>query len=135
VRNLTIAHRAESAAVEGSAASLRRALTALVDNAVDHAETQVTISVFTRGRRVDVEVSDDGPGIPREQVPRLFERFTTLRSESSSTDARRHYGLGLALVADVAASHQGRVAVADRADGQPGAVFTLTLPGHRSAGP
>ena len=84
------------------------------------------------GRRVDIEVSDDGPGIPTELVPRLFDRFTSVRTESPPPDGRRHYGLGLALVADVAANHQGRVAAARRHDGQPGAVFTLTLPGHRA---
>jgi signal transduction histidine kinase len=125
---LTVAHLATAATVKGAPGSLRRAVTALLDNAVGHASTAVTIAVRTRGRRVEIEVSDDGPGIPQEIAPRLFDRFSSLRTESSVPDGRRHYGLGLALVADVAANHQGRVAVADRTDEGPGAVFTLTLP-------
>jgi signal transduction histidine kinase len=122
------------ATVEGSPASLRRALTALLDNAVSHARSAVTISVRTSGRRVEIEVSDDGPGIPDDVAPRLFDRFSSVRTESSTVDGRRHYGLGLALVADVAANHHGRVAVSDRADGEQGAVFTLTLPTRSSSG-
>ena len=118
------------AAVEGAPGSLRRAITALVDNAVSHASSEVTIAVRTSGRHVQIEVGDDGPGIPQEIAPRLFDRFSTMRTEASTPDGRRHYGLGLALVADVAANHQGRVEVADRGDGRSGAVFTLTLPAH-----
>jgi two-component system OmpR family sensor kinase len=132
---LRTGQRSGAVMVEGSPPSLRRALTALVDNAVDHAATEVTISAYKRGRRVDIEVRDDGPGILTDLAPRLFDRFTGLRSESPSVDGRRHYGLGLALVADVAANHHGRIAVAHRQDGQHGAVFTLTLPVHRAARP
>jgi two-component system OmpR family sensor kinase len=122
------------ATVEGSQASLRRAVTALLDNAVSHARSAVTISVRASGRRVEIEVSDDGPGIPEDVAPRLFDRFSSMRTESTAADGRRHYGLGLALVADVAANHQGRVAVTDRVDGERGAVFTLTLPARSSRG-
>ena len=79
---------------------------------------------------MQIEVGDDGPGIPQEIAPRLFDRFSTMRTETPTPEGRRHYGLGLALVADVAANHQGRVEVSDRADGRSGAVFTLTLPAH-----
>jgi signal transduction histidine kinase len=132
---LSTGARSGAAEVEGSATSLRRALTALVDNAVDHASTSVVISVRTHRRRVDIVVHDDGPGIPEDVAPRLFDRFTSVRAETPGPDGRRHYGLGLALVADVAASHHGRVAVANRDDGQPGAVFTLSLPGRRVTRP
>ena len=128
---LTVVDAAAGAAVEGSPASLRRALMALLDNAVTHAMSAVTISVRTSGRQVEIEVSDDGPGIPPAIAPRLFDRFSTLRTEAAVPEGRRHYGLGLALVADVAANHQGRVSVAGREDGGSGAVFTLTLPVHR----
>ena len=123
-----------TAAVQGSFASLRRAITALLDNAVSHAASTVDVTVRASGHHVEIEVSDDGPGIPKDVAPRMFDRFSSMRADPSTTGDRRHYGLGLALVADVAANHQGRVSVADRADGQHGAVFTLTLPTiHRRA--
>jgi signal transduction histidine kinase len=82
-----------------------------------------------RGRReVRVRVADDGPGIPTEVAPRVFERFTSTRSERPDAGGRRHYGIGLALVADVAAAHGGGVTAGDRADGRPGAELVLTLP-------
>ena len=128
---LTVADPASGAKVEGSPASLRRALIALVDNAVGHARSTVAIAVRAHGRRVEIEVSDDGPGIPADLAPRLFERFSGLRSETGPPEEPRHYGLGLALVADVAANHDGRVDVANHPDGRAGAVFTLSLPAHR----
>jgi len=127
---LEVADTPTSATVEGSPASLRRALTALLDNAVSHANSAVRIAVRTSGRHVEIDVTDDGPGIPQEIAPRLFDRFSSLRAESPAADGHRHYGLGLALVADVAANHQGRVVVVNREDGETGAVFTLSLPVH-----
>ena len=114
--------------VEGVPTSLRRAVTALVDNAIGHAQSRVEVTVDRRRGDVRVLVADDGPGIPTEVAPRLFERFTSARVEPETSEGRRHYGIGLALVADVAAAHDGRVTAGDRTDGRPGAVLTLTLP-------
>lgn len=128
---LTVADPPSAAQVDGSPASLRRALTALVDNAVGHARSAVAIAVRTNEGRVEIAVSDDGPGIPTDLAPRLFERFSGQRSDPVTPDGQRHYGLGLALVADVAANHDGRVAVTNHPNGQAGAVLTLSLPEHR----
>jgi two-component system, OmpR family, sensor kinase len=112
--------------VRGSETSLRRAVIALVDNALDHATTAVTVEVSTDHGVCRVAVADDGPGIDEEVLPRMFQRFASAREPDSG---RRHYGLGLALVADVASAHGGGVEAGPRADG-PGAVLTLTLPLH-----
>ncbi|WP_067429688.1 sensor histidine kinase [Nocardioides jensenii] len=125
---LTVTPGASGPAIEGSSSALRRALLALLENAVGHARSAVVIAVRASADRVDIQVTDDGPGIPKDVAPRLFDRFSSHRAEAPVPGAPRHYGLGLALVADVAANHQGRVAVANRTDGQSGAVFTLTLP-------
>jgi signal transduction histidine kinase len=60
----------------------------------------------------------------------MFERFTSLRDDTHPREGRRHYGIGLALVADVAAAHHGTVSAQNRDDGGSGAVLTLTLPAH-----
>jgi signal transduction histidine kinase len=116
------------AVVEGVPTSLRRAATALVDNAIGHARSRVEVTVQRARKEVRVLVADDGPGIPTAVIPHVFERFTSDRVEPETDGGRRHYGLGLALVADVAAAHDGRVTAGDRTDGCPGAVLTLTLP-------
>jgi signal transduction histidine kinase len=113
------------APVWGSEAGLRRAVTAVVDNAVRHAATSVTASVRLAGRRVVVEIADDGPGIDAAMLPRVFERFAT--ADAGRTPATRRYGIGLALVADVIARHGGTVDARNRSEG--GAAVTLSLPG------
>lgn len=99
----------------------------MVDNALDHARAEVVIDVQEGRGSCRIEVTDDGPGIDAAVLPRLFERFATARGAGS---ARRHYGIGLALVADVAAAHVGQVGVGTAAGGS-GAVLTLTLPSAR----
>jgi two-component system OmpR family sensor kinase len=70
-----------------------------------------------------VDVQDDGPGIPQELLPRVFERFA--RGDSSRSRASGSTGLGLAIVQAVAAAHGGAVTV----DSLPGrTVFTVHLP-------
>ena len=113
--------------VAGVAPALRRAVTALVDNALDHAVDRVDVRVGTRGGTASVTIADDGPGIAESAQPRIFDRFTSDRDIAAPL-ARRHYGLGLALVADVAAAHDGSVSAANRQGGSSGAVLTLTLP-------
>jgi signal transduction histidine kinase len=122
-KTLTVTGEA-SAVVLGSESSLRRAVLALVDNALDHATSAVEVDVGKSRSTCHVDVSDDGPGIDAEVLPRVFERFASARQPDAE---RRHYGLGLALVADVASAHGGKVA-AGRRTGGPGAVLTLTLP-------
>ncbi len=93
-----------------SPVALRRAVTALVDNALDHAASNVEVVVRATAKEVSVVVSDDGPGIPPEQEGRVFARFASGRA-GTGADGRRHYGLGLALVAEVAHQHGGEVHV------------------------
>lgn len=114
----------ESARVSGSAPALRRAVVALVDNAVRHARTQVSVSIQHRGGSVHIDVADDGHGIDSELAPHLFLRFVAGRP--TPADQRRRYGLGLAIVNDIAVTHGGHVELVDH-DG-PGAVLRLHLP-------
>ncbi|TNC21837.1 sensor histidine kinase [Amycolatopsis alkalitolerans] len=109
--------------IHGSAAALRRALNALLDNAIRHARGAVTVSVRA-GREVIAEVADDGPGIDPALIPSLFTRFATGTTEDDRP--RRRYGLGLALVSEIAARHGGSVSA--RNAEPAGAVFRLTLP-------
>lgn len=109
--------------VRGSPVALTRALTALVDNAVRHARRSVTVAVHADGGRAVLDVTDDGDGVDPASVPRLFERFST--GARPGDPGRRRYGIGLALVAEIAAAHHGRVELVPT---PTGATFRLTLP-------
>jgi two-component system OmpR family sensor kinase len=72
---------------------------------------------------VQLSVTDDGPGIPEDLLPDLFERF--VRGDSSRSHAAGSTGLGLAIVEAVVTAHQGTVSVTSR----PGRTsFTIVLP-------
>ena len=109
--------------VLGSAAGLRRALLALVDNAVRHAASTVTITVGKQAGKAVLDVHDDGEGIDPRMLPRLFERFA---SSAEPTGQRRRYGIGLALVSEIADRHGGAVSASTGDSG--GATLRLTLP-------
>ena len=106
---------------------LRRAVDNLLMNVLVHtpARTVGTITATTAGDRVAIEVSDDGPGVPPEALPHIFERF--YRAGSQGT---RGSGLGLAIAAEIAAAHGG---TAEAARAFPrGLRIRLSLPGYAS---
>ncbi|GHG64442.1 two-component sensor histidine kinase [Streptomyces capoamus] len=115
----------EPAPVSADAARLQQVLVNLLGNARTHtpAGTTVTARVRRRGPWMCVDVEDDGPGIPAELLPHVFERFA--RGDSARSRATGSTGLGLAIVQAVAAAHGGAVTV----DSVPGrTVFTVHLP-------
>lgn len=121
-------HPSEPAAItSGTPAALSRAVTALIDNALAHAATRVDVEVTQGKPGMTVCVSDDGPGIARAVLPRMFERFAGDRSHEGS--GRRHYGLGLALVNEIVTRHGGTVAATNRPAPAHGAILTVTVPG------
>lgn len=124
-----VAALAHGPAVDVVPVALRRAVTALIDNAIDHASAEVVVALSFGRRSALIEVTDDGPGIEGEVMPRIFERFGGHRVEGvPDPDGRRHFGIGLALVADVAAAHGGAVDVVGRVDGRRGSTFRLRIP-------
>lgn len=92
----------------------------LVDNALSHtpAGTAVTLSVNAVKHGVVLTVSDDGPGIPSDELPRVFDRFHT-------GDKTGGTGIGLAIAQELATAMDGTLAVASGAEGT---TFTLRLP-------
>jgi signal transduction histidine kinase len=109
--------------VDGDADGLRRMIRNLLDNAVRHAFSGVSISVSGSARRVVLSVVDDGPGIPAADHDRVFDRFTRLDS-ARSADAGGS-GLGLAIVRDLVRAHGGSVVLGDA---EPGLRATVRLP-------
>ena len=101
----------------GDADAIRRVLTNLVHNALEHGSLTVHVRLQARRREVRVHVADRGPGIPAEQLEHLFERRL-------SDDSPR--GRGLPIVDALVRAMGGRVGV--RTQVGVGTVFTVTLP-------
>ncbi len=115
----------ESVTVDGDAARLHQVLTNLLANGRAHTPpgTTVTTSVRVSGDAVLLSVADDGPGIPPDLLPDVFDRFA--RGDTSRSRAAGSTGLGLSIVAAVVESHRGSVEVMSR----PGrTAFTVRLP-------
>ncbi|MEU8204363.1 ATP-binding protein [Streptosporangium sp. NPDC049046] len=98
--------------VMGSAGQLRRLVANLVDNAVRHAGSTVTVRLAVDGGEAVLDVRDDGPGIPAEHHEAVFDRFTRL-DEARDRDAGGA-GLGLAIARDIAVRHGGSLRVAGK---------------------
>ncbi len=120
--------------VVGDSARLHQVLTNLLTNARVHTAPGTAVSVALRTgpsptQEVVIEVADEGPGIPPELLPHIFERFA--RADSSRSRTAGSTGLGLAIVSAVVAAHGGSVNVHSR----PGStVFAVRLPATPSTG-
>ncbi|MGQ7606976.1 ATP-binding protein, partial [Streptococcus suis] len=95
----------------GDADELARVIENLIENAVKYGGGHVGVSLSREedprlGRRIVLSVTDDGPGIPPEHIPRLTERF--YRVDVASSRARGGTGLGLAIVKHSLNRHRGR---------------------------
>lgn len=109
-------------------ASLRRAVSNLIDNAIHHAANgkqpgAIELALHGYTTSVAIEVRDRGPGIPAEEAGRLLRPFTRLDSARSNLSGA---GLGLAIVDRIARQHAGRIELLSREGG--GLVARITLP-------
>ena len=98
----------------------------LVENAIKYTPYGTSIRIVAKKKKkaVAVSVIDDGPGIPKEIKPRVFDMFYT--GENKIADSRRSLGLGLALCKSIINAHGGEITLTDN---QPqGCNFTFTLP-------
>ena len=113
--------------VAADADGLRTVLRNLLDNAVKYAlpgGAPVELSLRREGEAVVLRVKDDGPGIPEEDLPRIFEPFFRVdRSRSRKTGG---YGLGLGICKRIVEAHGGRIEAANNPG--RGASLTVTLP-------
>jgi two-component system, OmpR family, sensor kinase len=120
----------QPAVVEASRDEIHRLTINLLENALRHtpAGTQISVRTSSAGDQAMLVVQDNGPGVPPELAPRLFERFVR-----GAGDRGGSFGLGLAIVRAVAESHGGTVTLESVQEGS-GARFVVRLPAYRSAG-
>lgn len=104
---------------------IMQVLSILLDNAAQHTPSPGTIELeLTRQRnRVQLRVSDSGPGVPEGEKKKIFQRF--YRSEAARSN-REHFGLGLSIASEIVKRHGGKIWVQDAAMG--GAEFVVELP-------
>jgi two-component system sensor histidine kinase KdpD len=99
----------------------------LVDNAIKYtpSDSEIHISVTDHGKMLQVEIADNGPGVPDEEKEKIFERFHVAQ-QNGIVDSRRSLGLGLSLCRAIVMAHGGEIHVVDNIP--HGARFQFTLP-------
>jgi two-component system sensor histidine kinase TctE len=113
---------AAPAIVLGDAVSLREAIANIIDNALQHGAVQrLAVRVERSGRRVLVEVADDGPGIPQSEWPAVTARFVSSKVGEGSM------GLGFAIAAEVAAAHRGTIRFREKAEHDFAVILDIPL--------
>jgi two-component system, OmpR family, phosphate regulon sensor histidine kinase PhoR len=115
----------EAAHTDADPGKLHDILRNLVENAVNYSppETDIWLTAERHDRTVHIVVSDSGPGIPPNDLSRVFERFYRVDKSRSGPGGT---GLGLSIVKHLVELHEGHVSVVNRPEG--GAVFTVVLP-------
>jgi two-component system sensor histidine kinase ResE len=105
---------------------IEQVLTNLLDNAIRHISgpASILIKVKMVDRGIYFEVKDEGPGIPEEDLPFLFERF--YKGDKSRTRGRSGTGLGLAIAKNIIDAHKGTISVQSKL-GQ-GTTFSFFIP-------
>ena len=105
----------------------------LIANAVEHAGPggRVRVLAPASGRSLEIEVDDDGPGIPAEERERVFDRFH--RADASRSRRTGGSGLGLAIAKAIVEAHGGWIAASESPLG--GARVAFALPGYEPGEP
>lgn len=115
--------------IHGEADQIRMAVRKMVENAIVYSHpggaVGVSVALSSDGKNAVVRVIDHGEGVPKADLPRIFERF--YRGSNQNERTTDGIGLGLAIVKHAALAHHGDVTVWS-APGQ-GSTFTLSLPG------
>jgi two-component system OmpR family sensor kinase len=132
-RDITMKHLPadQPPVVMGDEARLRQVVANLLSNALDHTpvSSPVQLTVETRHDAVELSVTDAGPGMPSEVVPRVFDRF--YRADPGRTRSPGGTGLGLAIVKSLVHAHGGSVTCRSTL---AGTTFRISLPRHVSRG-
>ena len=117
----------EQVTVSGDRDLLKQLLLNLVDNAIKYSLPQggeVTVALFGKGDKAEIIVADQGPGIPEEQLGKIFERFYRVANNQSRTIGGA--GIGLAISRWIAQVHGGDIRA--ESDVGKGSRFIVTMP-------
>jgi len=125
-RGVTLVVMGDAPKVLGDVDRLQQVVANLVDNASRFVSAggHVTVELSAEPRHAVLAVVDDGPGVPADDLPRLFDRF--YRADTSRTRTSGGAGLGLAIVRAIVQAHGGSIEAENLAEG--GSRFTVRLP-------
>ena len=112
--------------VEADPSQIKQVTVNLIDNAIKYTQTggRIVVRVAASAGTAFLEVSDNGPGIPREALPKVFDRFFQVNKTQSRELGGA--GLGLSIVKSICAANHGSVHV-ESVEGA-GACFRVKLP-------
>ena len=101
----------------------------LLENAVYHGKhtTRIRLSAARQGHFVLITVSDNGAGIPRDKLPKLFSAMP----DSASADAQKHMGIGLSVCLSIVRAHGGEMAARKQRTGRRERIFHAAGKGER----
>lgn len=127
-RAITAEIAVEPITIQADREQLRVVLDNLVANAIKYTPRggKVRIHTVRDGTMLQIDVEDDGPGIPAEEQERVFDSF--YRGEAATNGKIKGSGLGLAIVREYVLAHEGSVYVVE--PGKPGGKFRIRLPIH-----
>jgi len=126
---ITLSLDGAAAPLRGDLMKLEQLFNNLISNAVKFSPDGAAIRVCYRERPGEaklVTVEDEGPGIPEEELPHIFDRYYQVKQRGSLPKRVHGAGLGLSIVSHVAALHGGAVRAANRPEG--GCSFQVSLP-------
>ncbi|MEO8668592.1 MAG: ATP-binding protein, partial [Bauldia sp.] len=115
---------AEPAIYECRPGALKRALTNLLDNAVKYGK-RAQATLYTTPQAIEIAIDDEGPGIPEDELVRVFQPF--YRVEESRSRETGGIGLGLAIALTVVQAHGGRLTLTNRPAGGLRACIILPI--------
>lgn len=126
-KNLQVSIPENLPLVKGDEDKLQQVLVNLLDNAIKYTPVEGTVKVTASAgeKTVDISVADSGPGIPKDELDQIWERFYKV-DKARTREAVGGTGLGLAIVKNIILAHGGQVGV--KSDPGAGAQFTFSIP-------
>ena len=122
------------ATVLGDDGRLERVFSNLLDNAVSFSPKNGLVEILATpdADEVVIQVSDQGPGVAKDQRENIFKRFHSDRPTDEAFG--KHSGLGLAIARTIIEGHEGSIGILEKADGKRGACVEVRLPKANAAG-
>ncbi|GIV82050.1 MAG: histidine kinase [Anaerolineae bacterium] len=129
-KNLIVTHLIEPGlSANGDPDGIRQVVEILLDNAIKYANPGgwVTLSLTRAGRRITFTIANSGPGIAKEDLPKVFDRF--FRADRSRTHTNGSYGLGLSIAQSIMKRHGSEIRV--HSEENVATTFSFTLAAGR----